>query len=246
MTSWRGFELVNKLPEIGKFNVVYTLSDDLSDDGCCRFFEPKEGDTHWQYHHDGKWREIGINPYAGHPDKMKSLECLEKRLVEFNELCARTTGLESFPGNNARRRAVLDDIKELRALTRIEYINLYSYDAWRNYVQYHGLPEDYPIADLMEPSVMQERVDFVRARLTELTDERDIASTDRTIKQLIEDNWENGEIVRYCRYMEEVDPEMDEDIALSAMKRIRCSVNMRLGRPENYTPKGMVRANKPL
>lgn len=75
------------------------------------------------------------------------MEELEKLLKTLNARCAGSTGLESFPHYNARRREVLLELEKLRHLTRWEYICCYGYPAWRKYADTHNLPEDHPHAD---------------------------------------------------------------------------------------------------
>lgn len=225
---WRDFKLVEKLPEVGEYAVLYILSSEKlieGEDVVDRLFTPNSGDTEWQYHHDGKWREVGKNPWG--LDHMKSLECLEERLVELNELCAQTTGLESYPTNDIRRKAVLDDLQTLRTLTREEFINLYNYGAWRRYVEYHNLPENHPLADLPNPS---EREKSILSRLRSKVEGPDAESIKKTIKELIEEGWEDSEIIKFCNYTEEVSPLLDEETALNKMRILRESVEKRTGK----------------
>lgn len=75
------------------------------------------------------------------------MEELEKQLKTLDARCAGSTGLESFPYWNARRKEVLLELEKHRHLTRWEYICCHGYLAWRAYVETHGLPENHPHAD---------------------------------------------------------------------------------------------------
>jgi len=58
------------------------------------------------------------------------------------------------------------------------------------------------------------------------------------IRDLIDDDWTDSEIRRYCRCTEEANPELPEDTALRRMKLEKDAVMKRLGRPTIQHQKG--------
>ncbi len=63
-----------------------------------------------------------------------------------------------------------------------------------------------------------------------ISDPNDVVSVQNAIRDLLAKGWLQGEVVQYLRWMEHVDPTMDEDIALRNMARIRGIVEERLAK----------------
>lgn len=82
----------------------------------------------------------------------------------------------------------------------------------------------------MDDKAKNEFVERVMARLPTLTDNTDIELFKADIARRYVDGWTENECVRYCMCMEEVDPNLDEDIALTRMAWIRGEVKARGGR----------------
>ena len=72
---------------------------------------------------------------------------IEKEIDKINNMCARVSGTPGYPACDRRRKALLQKIEKMRPLRRSEYINLYGYTQWREYVAANGLPEDHKWAD---------------------------------------------------------------------------------------------------
>ena len=58
------------------------------------------------------------------------------------------------------------------------------------------------------------------------------------IRDLIDDDWTDSEIRRYCRCTEEVSPAQSQRVMAAMMRLVRASVMERLGRPTTQHPKG--------
>ena len=74
-------------------------------------------------------------------------------------------------------------------------------------------------------------------RLEALQERLGTKDIDQLIQRLIDDEWNDSEICRYCRLTEELNPEISEDLALSRMRLVADSVKERLGRPTNQHPR---------
>jgi hypothetical protein len=86
------------------------------------------------------------------PHKVKSFkEWLEEfdpeKLSQAQQDAMDTTGTPGYAKANLARKAELKQKELVEPLTREEYIDLYGYVAWTDYVEKHGLPEDHPMAD---------------------------------------------------------------------------------------------------
>ncbi len=68
----------------------------------------------------------------------------------------------------------------------------------------------------------------VRSYLPEIPDRDDSKSVDRMIAYYKKEGWTVNEVATFCRYTEEVNPELDEDSALALMARITETVKARL------------------
>ena len=68
----------------------------------------------------------------------------------------------------------------------------------------------------------------VRSYLPEILDKHDSKSIDRMISHYKEEGWTVNEVATFCRYTEEVNPELEEDRALALMARITERVKARL------------------
>ncbi|MHA2043236.1 MAG: hypothetical protein ACW99G_00495 [Candidatus Thorarchaeota archaeon] len=75
---------------------------------------------------------------------------LEKALASMNIDASTASGNPGYPKLNKARQEILAKIGNQRTLSREEFINLHGYEAWRNYVEKHGLPEDHEFADAHE------------------------------------------------------------------------------------------------
>ena len=62
----------------------------------------------------------------------------------------------------------------------------------------------------------------------EISDPDDLEQVRKAAGDLLTKGWRRGEVVQYLRWMEHVDPTMDEDTALRNMARIRQAVEKRL------------------
>lgn len=71
----------------------------------------------------------------------------EKRINRANVGAMRSSGLPGYQAANDKRNTLLKQAETKRPLRRSEFINLYGYDAWREYVAKHGLPENHKWAD---------------------------------------------------------------------------------------------------
>lgn len=78
-------------------------------------------------------------------------------------------------------------------------------------------------------SVIEADIDSVFARLSRFNSiaEEDRESILRVIRLCLENGFTTGETVRYCRCFEEVNPDLDECIALDRMAKIQREVNNR-------------------
>lgn len=54
---------------------------------------------------------------------------------------------------------------------------------------------------------------------------------ERLEQRLVDDDWTEGEIRRYLNCTEELNPELDEAVAIKRMTQISEEVSARLGRP---------------
>lgn len=68
------------------------------------------------------------------------------------------------------------------------------------------------------------------SRLGALQEKLGTKEIDQLIQRLIDDGWNDSEIYRYCRWTEEANPEVSEEIALSRMRLVADAVKERLGR----------------
>lgn len=56
----------------------------------------------------------------------------------------------------------------------------------------------------------------------------DLPGIEQIVDERISENWNDNEIYKYCCCIEDVNPELPEDIALNRMRSIRESVTLRL------------------
>jgi len=76
------------------------------------------------------------------------LEELEAELVTLHDRCGTASGHPEFPALNEKRRGVLTQIERQRILTRWEYICLYGYRKWLDFVSENNLAEAHPLAQV--------------------------------------------------------------------------------------------------
>jgi hypothetical protein len=76
------------------------------------------------------------------------MEELEKQLAELMKECSLRSGTPSYLIFDRRRKLVIQQLELLRALTRIEFINLHGYKLWLSFCAQHGLPENHPVAEV--------------------------------------------------------------------------------------------------
>lgn len=76
---------------------------------------------------------------------------------------------------------------------------------------------------------IQSTLDRIMDRIGEMSYPEDAPMIRSDAKRMIKQGWIPDEIVRYLRCCEEVDKELEEDVALARMASIRESVLKRLG-----------------
>ncbi len=74
----------------------------------------------------------------------------ERNLERAKERAARSSGNLGYTRSNDARNALLKQIEKQRPLRRHEFIQLYGYQAWVDYVTKYGLPETHKWADAHE------------------------------------------------------------------------------------------------
>lgn len=86
----------------------------------------------------------------GHPYLRRTSKSSERRINRANVRAGLASGNPGYPYLNTKRQQLLRQAESQRPLRRSEFINLYGYDAWREYVAKHGLPETHKWADAHE------------------------------------------------------------------------------------------------
>ena len=71
----------------------------------------------------------------------------EKAINKANLIASAASGTPNYEPLNRDRKKLLADIEKKRPLRRSEFIDLYGYQAWLDYVKEHDLPEDHKFAD---------------------------------------------------------------------------------------------------
>lgn len=90
------------------------------------------------------------NIQEGHHYLRKTGKNTERQINRANIGAMRSSGLPGYPAANNKRNALLKQAESQRPLRRSEFINLYGYNAWRDYVAKYGLPENHKWADAGE------------------------------------------------------------------------------------------------
>lgn len=83
----------------------------------------------------------------GREELRKTSRSFEKKLKRANQAAADESGRPNFPRLNQIRKKILKKAEEKRSLRRGEYIKLYGYQAWLDYVKKHDIPENSKWAD---------------------------------------------------------------------------------------------------
>ena len=78
------------------------------------------------------------------PSPLDELEAESRRL---RRECMDRSGMPTYHIFDRQHKVVLRQIEAQRTLTRAEYIHLYEYQAWLDFVGENCLPEDHPLAD---------------------------------------------------------------------------------------------------
>ena len=92
--------------------------------------------------------EIALNNIQeGHHYLRKTGEDVERQINRANVNAMQSSGMPGYQAANDKRNSLLSQAQSKRPLRRSEFINLYGYDAWREYVMKHGLPENHKWAD---------------------------------------------------------------------------------------------------
>ncbi len=71
----------------------------------------------------------------------------EREINKANLVAGAASGTPNYEFYNKERKKLLADIEKKRPLRRGEFIDLYGYQAWLDYVNEHDLPEDHKFAD---------------------------------------------------------------------------------------------------
>ena len=101
-----------------------------------------------------KWLEQRVqNLEEGHPYLRQTSHSTEKRINRANEKAGISSGQPAYPYRHAQRQELLRQVEQKRPLRRSEFINLYGYEAWLEYVTKHGLPEDHKWADAQDTDI---------------------------------------------------------------------------------------------
>jgi len=82
-----------------------------------------------------------------HPNLANTSRRQEKLINKANVLAMQSSGNPAYSHMNKARNDMLGKIEKQRPLRRSEFINLYGYEAWREYTAEHGIPEDSKWAD---------------------------------------------------------------------------------------------------
>jgi len=72
---------------------------------------------------------------------------LEKRINKANVMAGQNSGLPRYPELHRIRQGLIKKAEENRPLRRSEYIDLYGYEKWLNYVEKNKMPENAKWAD---------------------------------------------------------------------------------------------------
>lgn len=87
------------------------------------------------------------NIQEGHHYLRKTGKDTERQLNRVNVRAMRASGFPQYPDIDNERKAMLQKIEQQRPLRRSEFIDLYGYAAWREYIAKNNLPEDHKWAD---------------------------------------------------------------------------------------------------
>ena len=69
------------------------------------------------------------------------------RLKKLNRDCGRASGFPNYPYLDRQRRSLIREIESERVLSRWEYICLYGYSEWCEFIRENGLPENHSTAE---------------------------------------------------------------------------------------------------
>jgi len=83
----------------------------------------------------------------GREELRKTSKSFEKKLKRANAAASQQSGRADYPKLDQDRKKILKQAEEKRSLRRGEYIDLYGYEKWRDYVKTHDIPEDSKWAD---------------------------------------------------------------------------------------------------
>ena len=85
---------------------------------------------------------------GGHEYRNLTSNTFEKKLNKANVVAGQNSGRPSYGRHHKNRQDLVKQAEENRPLRRSEFIDLYGYDAWREYCLEHNIPENSKYANV--------------------------------------------------------------------------------------------------
>jgi len=93
------------------------------------------------------WNQFCEMQNENHSYLRKTSRRQEKKLQKANVLAMQSSGHPQFGYLDQKRKDIIKNIENQRPLRRSEFIDLYGYEAWIDYAEKYGIPEDSKWAD---------------------------------------------------------------------------------------------------